>query len=68
MVADQPLLDELATEEDADAEDPRTRTRRLLLRTRGHQNGAFFTVWRMSGMKSCFRLSHSYSIALAVRT
>ena len=33
-----------------------------------HQNGAFFTVDRISGMKSCLRLSHSYSMFFAVRT
>ena len=35
--------------------------RRLVLLGSGgrHQNGAFFTVARMSGMKSCLRLSHS---------
>jgi hypothetical protein len=55
-LADQPLLDDLAAEQHADAEDAAAVLWVLEL---GHQNGAFFTDWMMRGKKSCFKLSHS---------
>jgi hypothetical protein len=63
-LADQALLDDLAAEQDADAQDALARPRRgrarlRLRKARRHQNGAFLTVARISGMKSCLRLSHS---------
>jgi hypothetical protein len=60
-VADQPLLDDLAAEEHADAQDAPAGAGRLrvVFRVGRHQNGAFFTEARISGRKSCFRFSHS---------
>jgi hypothetical protein len=65
-LADEALLDDLAAEQDADAEDAaagrsgRCRRRCVALGLRGrHQKGAFFTEASTSGRKSCLRFSHS---------
>ena len=58
-VADQPLLDDLAAEQDADPQRPLPAAGGGSCARGGHQNGAFCTLARMRGRKSCFKVSHS---------